>query len=53
MSHYQSQSPLPLRRTFPTHPAYIPEPPSTPSSPQGFVVPVPAQPLPQHIQQQG
>ncbi|KAF6751992.1 hypothetical protein DFP72DRAFT_850181 [Ephemerocybe angulata] len=67
MSHYQSQSPPPLRRTAPTHPAYIPEPPSTPASRQGYQRfssspvpggPVPAQPLPpphlQHdMQQQG
>ncbi|KAJ2926007.1 hypothetical protein H1R20_g11081, partial [Candolleomyces eurysporus] len=36
MSHYPSQSPPPLRHPVPTHPAYIPEPPSTPSSPQGY-----------------
>ncbi|KAF6751977.1 protein transporter yif1 [Ephemerocybe angulata] len=67
MSHYHSQSPPPLRHPVPTHPAYIPEPPSTPSSPQGYQRfssspgpggPVPAQPLPpphlqHHMQQQG
>ncbi|CAK5262198.1 unnamed protein product [Mycena citricolor] len=29
-------SPPPLRHPVPTHPAYIPEPPSTPGSPQGY-----------------
>ncbi|KAF6751990.1 hypothetical protein DFP72DRAFT_1047381 [Ephemerocybe angulata] len=67
MSHYHSQSPPPLRHPVSTHPAYIPEPPSTPSSPQGYQRfssspgpggPVPAQPLPpphlqHHMQQQG
>ncbi|KAF5346182.1 hypothetical protein D9756_011145 [Leucocoprinus leucothites] len=36
MSQFQSQSPPPLRHPVPTHPAYIPEPPSTPVSPQGY-----------------
>ncbi|TFK37575.1 YIF1-domain-containing protein [Crucibulum laeve] len=36
MAHYPSQSPPPLRHPVPTHPAYIPEPPSTPVSPQGY-----------------
>ncbi|KAJ7583680.1 protein transporter yif1 [Mycena floridula] len=36
MSHYNSPSPPPLRHPVPTHPAYIPEPPSTPASPQGY-----------------
>ncbi|KAJ7705271.1 YIF1-domain-containing protein [Mycena rosella] len=31
-----SKSPPPLRHPVPTHPAYIPEPPSTPGSPQGY-----------------
>lgn len=31
-----SRSPPPLQHPVPTHPAYIPEPPSTPSSPQGY-----------------
>ncbi|GAW07830.1 YIF1-domain-containing protein [Lentinula edodes] len=29
-------SPPPLRHPVPTHPAYIPEPPSTPGSPNGY-----------------
>ncbi|KAF8154874.1 YIF1-domain-containing protein [Crassisporium funariophilum] len=33
---YNSHSPPPLRHPVPTHPAYIPEPPSTPASPQGY-----------------
>lgn len=33
---YNSHSPPPLRHPVPTHPAYIPEPPSTPVSPQGY-----------------
>ncbi|KAF6743854.1 hypothetical protein DFP72DRAFT_1079487 [Ephemerocybe angulata] len=67
MAHYQSQSPPHLRHPVPTHPAYIPEPPSTPSSPQGYQRfssspgpggPVPAQRLPpphlrHHMQQEG
>jgi hypothetical protein len=36
MAQFQSQSPPPLRHPVPTHPAYIPEPPSTPISPQGY-----------------
>ncbi|KAF8181640.1 protein transporter yif1 [Pholiota molesta] len=36
MSQYGSHSPPPLRHPVPTHPAYIPEPPSTPASPQGY-----------------
>ncbi|KAF8965454.1 YIF1-domain-containing protein [Flammula alnicola] len=32
----QFHSPPPLRHPVPTHPAYIPEPPSTPASPQGY-----------------
>lgn len=36
MAQYPSQSPPPLRHPVPTHPAYIPEPPSTPGSPQGY-----------------
>ncbi|KAF8066873.1 protein transporter yif1 [Lyophyllum atratum] len=31
-----SHSPPPLRHPVPTHPAYIPEPPPTPNSPQGY-----------------
>ncbi|KAJ6547323.1 YIF1-domain-containing protein [Mycena capillaripes] len=41
-------SPPPLRHPVPTHPAYIPEPPSTPGSPHGYQrfssSPVPSQP---------
>ncbi|KAG5643672.1 hypothetical protein DXG03_000503 [Asterophora parasitica] len=44
-------SPPPLRHPVPTHPAYIPEPPPTPSSPQGYQrfssSPAPG-PYPQH-----
>ncbi|TFK66346.1 YIF1-domain-containing protein [Pluteus cervinus] len=36
MSQFTSHSPPPLRHPVPTHPAYIPEPPSTPVSPQGY-----------------
>ncbi|KAF9043033.1 YIF1-domain-containing protein [Panaeolus papilionaceus] len=36
MSHANNNSPPPLRHPVPTHPAYIPEPPSTPASPQGY-----------------
>ncbi|KAH9475837.1 Protein transport protein yif1 [Psilocybe cubensis] len=36
MSQFNSHSPPPLRHPVPTHPAYIPEPPSTPASPQGY-----------------
>lgn len=38
MSYYSgsSASPPPLQHPVPTHPAYIPEPPSTPASPQGY-----------------
>lgn len=62
MSFYQnssSRSPPPLQHPVPTHPAYIPEPPATPVSPQGYqrytssppVQPSFAQPL--HQQGQG
>ena len=34
--YYSSRSPPPLQHPVPTHPAYIPEPPSTPASPQGY-----------------
>ncbi|KAL4080023.1 hypothetical protein V8B97DRAFT_1864484 [Scleroderma yunnanense] len=33
MSNYYSRSPPPLQHPVPTHPAFIPEPPSTPASP--------------------
>ena len=33
--HYRA-SPPPLQHPVPTHPAYIPDPPSTPVSPQGY-----------------
>ncbi|KXN88694.1 Protein transport protein yif1 [Leucoagaricus sp. SymC.cos] len=36
MAQFQSHSPPPLRHPVPTHPAYIPEPPSTPVSPQNY-----------------
>lgn len=38
MAFYNSnnRSPPPLQHPVPTHPAYIPEPPSTPVSPQGY-----------------
>ena len=37
MSNYYSPSPPPLQHPVPTHPAYIPEPPATPTSPpQGY-----------------
>ncbi|KAG5634753.1 hypothetical protein H0H81_000896, partial [Sphagnurus paluster] len=36
MSQFTSHSPPPLRHPVPTHPAYIPEPPPTPVSPQGY-----------------
>ncbi|KAF8989923.1 YIF1-domain-containing protein [Cyathus striatus] len=57
MSQYQaSQSPPPLRHPVPTHPAYIPEPPSTPASPQGYQrfssSPGPGGPIPPLTQQQ-
>lgn len=32
-----SHSPPPLQHPVPTHPAFIPEPPSTPNSPQGYL----------------
>ncbi|KAH8119409.1 protein transporter yif1 [Phellopilus nigrolimitatus] len=32
-----SRSPPPLQHPVPTHPAFIPEPPSTPNSPQGYM----------------
>lgn len=42
-----------LKHPVPTHPAYIPEPPTTPNSPQGYKrfasSPPPAQPLPQSM----
>lgn len=34
--NYYSRSPPPLQHPVPTHPAFIPEPPSTPISPQGY-----------------
>lgn len=35
-ANYYSRSPPPLQHPVPTHPAFIPEPPSTPVSPQGY-----------------
>ncbi|KAI0746442.1 YIF1-domain-containing protein [Daedaleopsis nitida] len=54
MAYYtNNRSPPPLQHPVPTHPAYIPEPPSTPMSPQGYqrytsTTPAPnyAQPIP-------
>ncbi|KZT64822.1 YIF1-domain-containing protein [Daedalea quercina L-15889] len=53
-----NRSPPPLQHPVPTHPAYIPEPPSTPISPQGYqrytssppVQPTFTQPIPQQSQ---
>jgi protein transport protein YIF1 len=42
----QSRSPPPLQHPVPTHPAYIPEPPSTPSSPTGYQRYVSSPPVP-------
>ncbi|KIJ56246.1 hypothetical protein M422DRAFT_774076 [Sphaerobolus stellatus SS14] len=36
MSYYSASSPPPLQHPVPTHPPFIPEPPSTPASPQGY-----------------
>ena len=36
MSQFNSHSPPPLRHPVPTHPAYILDPPPTPTSPQGY-----------------
>ncbi|KAH8096855.1 YIF1-domain-containing protein [Cristinia sonorae] len=37
MAYYSNnRSPPPLQHPVPTHPAYIPEPPATPNSPQGY-----------------
>ncbi|KAH9074125.1 YIF1-domain-containing protein, partial [Lactarius deliciosus] len=48
---YSSRSPPPLQHPVPTHPAFIPEPPSTPASPQGYqrYVSSPPAPQPQHF----
>ncbi|KAJ8585015.1 YIF1-domain-containing protein [Rhizopogon salebrosus TDB-379] len=35
-ANYYSRSPPPLQHPVPTHPAFIPEPPSTPVSPEGY-----------------
>src|SRR6266404_5631121 len=35
-NYYNPRSPPPLQHPVPTHPAFIPEPPSTPASPQGY-----------------
>ena len=54
-----SRSPPPLRHPVPTHPAMIPEPPSTPVSPQGYMrftsspTPPNAGAQPGYYQQQG
>ncbi|KAF8876647.1 YIF1-domain-containing protein [Infundibulicybe gibba] len=56
MSFSSSHSPPPLRHPVPTHPAYIPEPPSTPVSPQGYQrfssSPGPPPQQPQHLHAQ-
>ncbi|OJT15538.1 Protein transport protein yif1 [Trametes pubescens] len=57
MAYYNtnSHSPPPLQHPVPTHPAYIPEPPSTPMSPQGYqryTSTPPTQPYPQQIPSQ-
>ena len=36
MAQFYRASPPPLQHPVPTHPAYIPDPPSTPVSPQGY-----------------
>ncbi|KAH9855550.1 YIF1-domain-containing protein [Lenzites betulinus] len=58
MAYYNtnSHSPPPLQHPVPTHPAYIPEPPSTPMSPQGYqryTSTPPAQGYPQSLPNQG
>ncbi|RDB30741.1 Protein transport protein yif1 [Hypsizygus marmoreus] len=54
MSNFASHTPPPLRHPVPTHPAYIPEPPPTPVSPQGYqrYSSSPGPPPPQQQQQQ-
>ncbi|THH15196.1 hypothetical protein EW146_g5244 [Bondarzewia mesenterica] len=50
-NYYSSRSPPPLQHPVPTHPAFIPEPPSTPVSPQGYqryTSSPPVNPQPQH-----
>ena len=51
MTTYYTRSPPPLQHPVPTHPAFIPEPPSTPgpgpASPQGYQRY--QQPAPHHI----
>lgn len=53
MSYYTNtnRSPPPLQHPVPTHPAYIPEPPSTPVSPQGYQRYTSSPPQPQHFSQ--
>ncbi|KAI0635449.1 YIF1-domain-containing protein [Trametes polyzona] len=58
MAYYNtnSHSPPPLQHPVPTHPAYIPEPPSTPMSPQGYqryTSTPPAQPYQHPLPNQG
>ncbi|KAH9003345.1 YIF1-domain-containing protein [Lactarius hatsudake] len=50
-NYYSSRSPPPLQHPVPTHPAFIPEPPSTPASPQGYqrYASSPPAPQPQHF----
>ena len=42
-----SRSPPPLQHPVPTHPAFIPDPPSTPSSPDGYMRFTSTPPIPQ------
>ncbi|KAI0311213.1 YIF1-domain-containing protein [Amylostereum chailletii] len=52
MAQFYSRSPPPLQHPVPTHPAFIPEPPSTPASPQGYQRYTSSPPVPsQHHQQ--
>ena len=51
MSYYtNNSSPPPLQHPVPTHPAYIPEPPSTPMSPQGYQRYTSSPPAPNYAQ---
>ena len=53
MASYQSssRSPPPLQHPVPTHPAFIPDPPSTPASPQGYMRFTSSPPANQHPSQ--
>lgn len=50
-NYYNSRSPPPLQHPVPTHPAFIPEPPSTPASPQGYQRYTSSPPAPQQPSQ--